>query len=154
MKKGFTLIELLIVIAIIAILVTVVFVALDPLTRFQKARDAQRWSDVDAIGAAAKLFQVDNGGSYFTALENVSPNVYYQIGTASNGCNNCVAKVTATSCFDFTPLVDEKKLPKIPTDPIDGEVGATGYYFVKNSEDSLTIGACDPEDATSIEITR
>ena len=154
MKKGFTLIELLIVIAIIAILVTVVFVALDPLTRFQKARDAQRWSDVDAIGEAAKLYQVDNGGSYFTALENVSPNVYYQIGTATSGCGTCPANATASSCFDFTPLVDSHYLPKIPVDPIDGDSTVTGYYFVKTPEEGVTIGACDPEDADEIEITR
>jgi len=154
MKKGFTLIELLIVIAIIAILAVVVFVALDPLTRFQKARDAQRWTDVDAIGAAAKLDQVDNGGAYFTTLENISPNIYYQIGTASNGCNNCPAVSTSVACFDFTPLVDDHYLPKMPVDPIDGEAGATGYYFIKTIEEGITIGACDPEDALAIEITR
>lgn len=40
MNKGFTLIEILVVIAIIAILATVVFVALDPVTRFADARNA------------------------------------------------------------------------------------------------------------------
>ncbi|EKD47532.1 MAG: hypothetical protein ACD_66C00019G0006, partial [uncultured bacterium] len=43
-KKGFTLIELLIVIAIIAILAAAIFVALDPVTRFQEARDARRYN--------------------------------------------------------------------------------------------------------------
>ena len=61
-NKGFTLIELLIVIAIIAILAAVVFVSLDPLTRFQDARDARRWTDVDAVLSAMKLDQVDQGG--------------------------------------------------------------------------------------------
>ena len=41
-RRGFTLIELLVVIAIISILAVVVFVALDPVTRFQDARDSRR----------------------------------------------------------------------------------------------------------------
>ncbi len=62
MKKGFTLIELLIVIAIIAVLAAVVFVALNPLQRFKETRNVQRWSDVDAIAGAIRLYQ--NAGSY------------------------------------------------------------------------------------------
>ena len=72
--KGFTLIELLIVIAIIAIIAAVVFVALDPLTRFQDARDASRWSDTAALLSAIKVDQVDNGGSYLTAVQTPCSN--------------------------------------------------------------------------------
>jgi prepilin-type N-terminal cleavage/methylation domain-containing protein len=41
-QLGFTLVELLVVIAIIGVLVAIIFVALDPATRFQQARDAVR----------------------------------------------------------------------------------------------------------------
>jgi len=153
-RKGFTLIELLIVIAIIAILSVVVFVALDPLTRFQQSRDAQRWSDVDAIARAAALDQVDNGGAYFTALENISPNVYYMIGTATTGCNTGCVKATATSCFDFTSLVDDHYLPKMPVDPSEGDTAKTYYYFYKIADGSISVGACKPEAANEIEVMR
>lgn len=155
MRKGFTLIELLIVIAIIAILAVVVFVALDPLTRFEKARDAQRWSDVDTILEAAVLDQVDNGGEFFTELENLGPNTYYIIGTANSGCDTgCGAKATSSDCFDLTTLRDDGYLSEIPFDPISGDETKTDYYLFKDPDGYLTIGACDPEDATSIEISR
>ncbi len=61
-KKGFTLLELLIVIAIIATIAVVVFVALDPLTRFVDARNIQRWQDIGSIADSIRLYQVDNNG--------------------------------------------------------------------------------------------
>ncbi|GAG40306.1 unnamed protein product, partial [marine sediment metagenome] len=49
MRKAFTLIELLVVIAIIAILAAVVFVALNPVKRFEDARNTTRSSAVNEL---------------------------------------------------------------------------------------------------------
>ena len=83
MKKGFTLIELLIVIAIIAIVASVIFVALDPISRFRDARNAQRWQDVEAVGDAVRIYQIDNKGQ-------VPPGVdenWKMLGTDALGCD-------------------------------------------------------------------
>jgi type IV pilus assembly protein PilA len=48
-NKGFTLIEILVVIGIIAILATVVLVAVNPSRQFKLARDSQRTSNVNAL---------------------------------------------------------------------------------------------------------
>lgn len=178
-KKGFTLIELLIVIAIIAILAAVVFVALDPLTRFQDARDARRWSDADAIVSALKLDQVDNGGSYATAAQTVTENsgnvgfannTLYMIGTATTGCAaiSCDQGPTSgtgaltVSCVDLNAgtddLVVDGYLPAIPISPT--KPGGTTWsaaqsgYTITRVGNNVTIGACEADGATTIEIKR
>ena len=155
MKKGFTLIELLIVIAIIAILAGVIFVTLDPLTRFQDARDATRWSDVTAVLDAVKLDQVDNGGSYVAAVSGLTADQYYTIGTCSSGGNaGCTAQTTQTACADLTALATEGYLPSVPLDPSSGTDALTDYYIQRAANGTVSVGACDPENASSISVSR
>jgi general secretion pathway protein G len=58
-KKGFTLIELLIVVAIIGILATLLMANFVGVR--QRARDAQRKSDIRQIQAALEIFRSDSG---------------------------------------------------------------------------------------------
>lgn len=155
MKKGFTLIELLIVIAIIAILAAVVFVALDPLSRFQQARNSTRWSDVSAILDAAKLNQVDNGGSYLAAITGLTAGANYTIGTcATGGDTGCGSLTTQAACADLSGLVTAGQIAAIPMDPSTGSASKTDYYITKSSTGALTIGACDPEGGATISVSR
>lgn len=54
--KGFTLIELLIVIAILAILATVVLLVINPVQMFAQARDSQRIYDLQTLSNATALY--------------------------------------------------------------------------------------------------
>ena len=155
LKKGFTLIELLIVIAIVAVLAGVVFVALDPLTRFQEARDSKRWSDVTALMDAVKVDQVDNGGSYLTAIQNLTVGNSYMIGTCANGGDaGCTATTTQVACANFTGLVTERYIAEIPYDPSTGNEATTDYYISRPSATTVIIGACDPEGGSAIRVSR
>jgi len=84
-KSGFTLIELLIVIAIIAIIAGIVFVALNPLQRFASARDTIRLSQVTQIKKALDLYLLDNGqyptASQWASSSLVSPSGAVYLGT-------------------------------------------------------------------------
>jgi len=82
-NKGFTLIELLIVIAIIAILSAVVFVALNPLQRFRDARNSKRWQDISTIADSIRLYQINNNGNVPTGIDSN----WRMVGTDSSGCD-------------------------------------------------------------------
>ena len=151
--QGFTLIELLIIIAVIAILATIVFVALNPLARFQDSRNARRWSDVESIASAIKLYQVDNSGTNLSDVEDMTESIAYQIGGGSNCALDCTfpAVTTDANCVDIGSLTKRGYIPAIPFDP--NAAGAstdnTHYYIIKNPGGSLTIGACNEEQGSA-----
>ena len=151
-KKGFTLIELLIVIAIIAILAGVVFVSLDPLKRFQDARNASRWTDTTAVLSAIKVDQVDNGGSYLSNITSLTASTNYLIGTAAGATcvnTNCTV-VPAGNCVNLTGLETEGYLARVPVSPTGAgswSAALSGYYMSRNTNGSVTVGACDAEGA-------
>ena len=160
--RGFTLIELLLVIAIIAILAGVVFVALNPASRLKDARDAVRKSDTEEVLSAAKLNQLDNAGTYLASVTAMVAGNVYMIGTAVAGCDDqaayCDTDPTAdTSCVDLTGLVTSGHLGAIPVSPNGSgtwTAATTGYTATKTSTGALTIRACESENTTEISATR
>lgn len=163
-KKGFTLIELLIVIAIMAIISAVVFVALDPLTRFKDARDSSRWSSISAILSAIKLDQVDNGGTYLPAINAVAAGEVYMItdGAVVAGCDDqnayCDVDVNDdNNCVNLSGLVTEGYLGDVPMSPNGSgswSASITGYTLQRNTTGIITIRACESENTTEIWVAR
>lgn len=161
-KKGFTLLELLIVIAIIAVLAAIIFVALDPATRFADARDARRAADVVSIIHAAKIDQVDNGGTYLSEISGLTAGEVYMIGTDTTGCDDDAAYCDTdpdsdTHCVDLTDLVTEGYLGAVPTSPagsVTWTAGTTGYTIQRDTTGILTIRACESENTTEIFVVR
>lgn len=154
-NQGFTLIELLIVIAIIAVLAAVIFVALNPGQRFIDARDARRSTDVENVTAALKTYQVDNDGDYPATVAALTAASFYTIGTDAAGCNTgCTAKTTQAACADLTELVTDGYLGSVPMDPSTGTAAKTDYYISRNSSGTIEVGACDPEGGSAISSVR
>jgi type IV pilus assembly protein PilA len=156
---GFTLIELLIIIGIIAILASIVFVSLNPLAKYQDARNARRWSDINNIISAIKMYQTEHKGAYLASLDALDEDKYYQIGTNDAGdCNETCELPSGMNlqvdCVNLATLVDDGYMASIPYDPNDANASSdmTKYYFLKNSNKSITVGACVPEKGTNAEV--
>ena len=150
-KKAFTLIEILLVIGMIAVLATVVFVALDPAKRFRDARDAKRSTDAQSILSAVQTFIIDNQGSLPVGLTTTEK----QIGTAATGCaiatGGCAVS-GATDCVDLGTALGSY-LKSIPTDP-NGTAALTGYSIVRDANNMVTVRACNAEGGVTILTSR
>jgi prepilin-type N-terminal cleavage/methylation domain-containing protein len=157
-RRGFTLIELLIVIAIIAILAAVVFAALNPVQRFQDARDSVRDSDTSEVLSSVKLDQVDNGGTYLAAIAAMTADQVYMIGTAVVGCDDqnaaCDTDVSLdANCVNIAGLVTEGYMGEVPISPNGAgtwTASVTGYTMERDTNDIITVRACESENTTEI----
>ncbi|MBI5369959.1 type II secretion system protein [Candidatus Uhrbacteria bacterium] len=165
-NKGFTLIELLVVIAIIGVLVAVIFVALDPATRFKQARDAVRQSAVQEVLSAVKLYQVDNNGSLPAEIDALTNDQVYMAvngATMVSGCDDdnasCTTTVSSdTHCVDVSGLLTGGYLKSVPVSPTgavtwdDGSSASgegTGYTISKDANGLVTVRSCENEAGTT-----
>lgn len=150
-KPGFTLIEILLVIGIIAVLATVVIVALDPAKRFADARNARRLSDIQSVLAATQQYIIDNKGILPTGVDTTER----QIGTAGSGCevsgNYC--DVSASSCVDLSADL-AKYLKSLPFDPSTGAAETTHYSIQADSNNIITVTACDSTEQDISRVSR
>lgn len=153
-QRGFTLIELLVVIVILGILAAIILVAVDPATRFGDARDARRRSETVSILNAVLKYQVDNDGDLPTGIDAINGS-FQHLGTSGSGClAACTDETTLDACLDLdTPLVDTY-LASIPIDPKTGTSAITDYAINQTTSGRITVSACDPENASSISVSR
>ena len=147
LQKGFTLIELLVVIGILAVLLSLVLIAINPSRQFQQANDTKRSSDVNAILNAIHQYAVDNSGSLPTGITTSAQNI------STGGANICAALVT-------------RYMAALPTDPTATAAGApvtncgaaydTGYTVLSSATDNrVTVTAPNTQiSTTDISVTR
>jgi len=62
--KGFTLIELLIVMGVLAVLMGVIVVGIDPLDKIESARDSKAQQDANTIATAMEAYAAGHEGDY------------------------------------------------------------------------------------------
>ncbi len=148
-RQGFTLIELLLVIGIIAILASIVIVAINPTKQLGDARDAQRRSDVSTILNAVYQYAIDNNGNLPSGIPT---------GTAKPICQ---ASMLPADCVDASfagvnlRMLTGSYLTNIPKDPRVSSTGTgTRYNIIQDANGRITVSAPDAEEAASISVTR
>lgn len=125
-RRGFTLIELLIVMAILAILITIALVKFRPFQRISQAYDVQRKSEIRQMQKA--LLQAMIGG-------HLPRNIPERKESAKAICQYSYQGLLCTdppvSGVDLSYLVPDY-LASIPNDPIYGSGAMTGYQIYKD----------------------
>lgn len=151
--KGFTLIELLIVISLLAILLGVVYVNLNPTERFAETRNTQRIAAVYSLLSAIHQYSIDNGGALPAGLSAGMAET--QLGSAPTGCTTAIGGACGTvgACLDLSTLL-AKYLPAIPIDPTETGTEKTGYTVQINANGIITVGSCNAEGSATIEASR
>ncbi len=140
--NSFTLIELVIVIAIMAILATVVVLTINPGEQMKSARDSRRAEELASINKAISLYIADGGSSLGSANT-----VYVSIADSSATCANLglptlpagwsYACSTSTNLqktdstgwipINFSSITFTTPLSVLPVDPVNAT--STGNYY-------------------------
>ena len=149
-RSGFTLIELLVVIGILAVLLAITLIAINPARQFSQANNTKRASDVNAILNAVDQYAADHKG----ALPGTIPTTATNIGTTTGEVDLCASLVTSY-------------LAALPVDPLTNngtpvsncaQVGGyeTNYTILKSANDNrITVSAPATElGITPISVTR
>ena len=141
-KKAFTLIELILVVAIIAVIASVVIVVINPNRRIGEVNDSRRWSDITAIAKAIEFYTADYGSlppEFATSTVPIDGKVVLCSSSASLTCGDQTRGCLVVSDSNFLGVY----LPTLPVDPLKDSVTDTGYYLTRNSNDTISIGACE-----------
>jgi prepilin-type N-terminal cleavage/methylation domain-containing protein len=152
-QKGFTLIELLVVIGILAILLAITLIAINPARQFGQANDTKRRSDITQVLNAIGQYTASNGGILPAAISGLTADTATDLDST-------------TALEPLCALLVPNYLPALPVDPnlndqdgiesADCGAGAwdTGYQIERDAQNRVTVSAVSYDGTTPIEVTR
>jgi prepilin-type N-terminal cleavage/methylation domain-containing protein len=136
-QKGFTLIELLLVIGILAILLAITLIAINPARQFGQANDTKRRSDITQILNSIGQYEASNTGNLPTDVTALAAS-----GSALEINNTNFPNL----CGQFVPTY----ISALPVDPsLNNQAGIstcsgtwdTGYQMAKDASSRITVSA-------------
>lgn len=145
LSRGFTLIELLVVIGILAVLLAITLIAINPARQFSQANNTKRSSDVNAILNAVGQYAADNKGALPAGITTTSQTI------SNTGANICAGLVT-----QYMAALPVDPLTNSGTSITDCAVAyTTNYTVVRSATDNrITVTAPAAELSQTISVTR
>lgn len=143
-RKGFTLIELLVVIGILAILLAITLIAINPSRQFAQANNTKRRSDVLQILNAIHQYAADHSG------------------TLPAGISSTTATDIASSGIDICSVIMPTYISALPQDPKSNSgvpitscaTYDTAYQVRLDAGNRVIVSAPNAELSETIEVTR
>jgi type IV pilus assembly protein PilA len=145
-QRGFTLIELLVVIGILAVLLAITLIAINPAKQFSQANNTKRRSDVNAILNAVNQYMADNKGSLPTGITTTAKEI------SSTGANICTALVPMY--IAALPVDPQTNNGVAITEANCTTAYATGYTIIKGANNRITVKATMVELSDPVSVTR
>lgn len=149
LSRGFTLIELLVVIGILAILLAITLIAINPARQFGQANNTKRRSDILQILNAVHQYVAENQGQLPAEITGLTVDT----ATTFNDTNFPL----------LCGLLSPNYIPALPTDPLlntanittcAGTWGNTGYAISRDTANRITVSAPTTDNAAVITVTR
>ncbi len=146
---GFTLVEMLVVIGLIALLSTVVLVAVNPSRQFKMARDTERTAHISAILNALSQNMAENKGQLVCegAIKTLNSSSTMMKNTEQYG--------------NLAPCIVPAYLASMPFDPTGStafydspQAYDTGYTIKQDANGHITLTAQSEISTSSITVTR
>lgn len=139
-KKGFTLIEILLVITLLAILMGIVVLAINPRNLISEVNDNQREADALTIYQALEQYALKNS-TYPEGIKNMQVNTYINICKTNAPSCNSSSQINLSSILVPTYI---SKIPEYSTD-----TNNSGFYLVKDSNGKIGIGGTKANNITN-----
>ena len=161
MKWHITLLEKVIILLAFGCLLGIMYLALNPIIHITKPADSTRWNDVLLLSHALVVERIENQGELSAELTALHSDTPYLIGSGSD-CSEYFSRCPKApdepfACITLNSLVTGKYikvLPVAPSEMVLWSDNVTGYYLIKNSNDTLTVGACEVDGDNEVAVTR
>lgn len=153
-RKGFTLIELLVVIGILAILLAITLIAINPARQFQQANDTKERSDILQILNAVHQYNAEHKGVMPSAVTGLTAGEPKQIGGDTTTQADLCPDIMGTTGI-YIPA-----LPSMPNVNNGANVTACnstyvlGYTIEKDSNGRITVAGGNDVNGVQITVTR